>query len=136
MEYSRESLYIITLTTVCCVRGMFQCVLQGNGKLIFQGCISYVACILISYLGFAMMRFGNIEKKYMRKLDGAAHKVLFSWLATQHVTQGSSDNLQQSVSTQMWPPQVIAPNFTQLALLTSAVHSDDLQQSHQQQELH
>jgi len=49
--------------------------LQGNGKLIFQGIISYLACILITYLGFAMMRFGNIEQKYMRKLDGAAHSV-------------------------------------------------------------
>jgi high-affinity Fe2+/Pb2+ permease len=49
--------------------------LQGNGKLIFQGVISYVACILITYLGFAMMRFGNMEQKYMRKLDGAAREV-------------------------------------------------------------
>jgi hypothetical protein len=49
--------------------------LQGNGKLIFQGCISYVACILITYLGFAMLRFGNIEQKYARKLDGAARSV-------------------------------------------------------------
>jgi TM2 domain-containing membrane protein YozV len=48
---------------------------QGNGKLIFQGCISYVACILITYLGFAMLRFGNIEQKYARKLDGAARSV-------------------------------------------------------------
>lgn len=48
---------------------------QGNGKLIFQGCISYLACILITYLGFAMMRFSNIERKYMRKLDGAARTV-------------------------------------------------------------
>lgn len=45
---------------------------QGNGKLIFQGCISYVACALITYLGFAMLRFANLERKYMRKLDGAA----------------------------------------------------------------
>jgi FTR1 family protein len=50
--------------------------LQGNGKLIFQGVISYIACILITYLGFAMMRFANIEQKYMRKLDGAAQKAL------------------------------------------------------------
>lgn len=49
--------------------------LQGHGKLIFQGCISYVACILITYLGFAMLRFSNIEQKYMRKLDGAARLV-------------------------------------------------------------
>ncbi|WIA14953.1 hypothetical protein OEZ85_001664 [Tetradesmus obliquus] len=49
---------------------------QGNGKLIFQGVISYVACILITYLGFAMMRFGNMEQKYMRKLDGAARQAL------------------------------------------------------------
>eukprot|EP00775_Hariotina_reticulata_P003265 gene3265-3543_t len=49
---------------------------QGNGKLIFQGVISYLACILITYLGFAMMRFGNIEQKYMRKLDGAAHSAV------------------------------------------------------------
>jgi high-affinity Fe2+/Pb2+ permease len=51
------------------------CHVQGNGKLIFQGCISYVACILITYLGFAMLRFSNIEQKYMRKLDGAARSV-------------------------------------------------------------
>ncbi|KAF6252474.1 iron permease FTR1 family-domain-containing protein [Scenedesmus sp. NREL 46B-D3] len=49
---------------------------QGNGKLIFQGVISYLACILITYLGFAMMRFGNMEQKYMRKLDGAARQAL------------------------------------------------------------
>lgn len=48
---------------------------SGNGKLIFQGCISWVACILITYLGFAMLRFSNIEQKYMRKLDGAARTV-------------------------------------------------------------
>ncbi|KAF8056339.1 SHM4 [Scenedesmus sp. PABB004] len=48
---------------------------QGNGKLIFQGVISYLACILITYLGFAMMRFGGLEQKYMRKLDGAAKAV-------------------------------------------------------------
>jgi hypothetical protein len=60
------------------------CHVQGNGKLIFQGCISYVACILITYLGFAMLRFSNIEQKYMRKLDGAARSVseLAGWRCT------------------------------------------------------
>jgi hypothetical protein len=48
---------------------------QGDGKLIFQGVISYLACILITYLGFAMLRFANMERKYMRKLDSAARTV-------------------------------------------------------------
>ena len=48
---------------------------QGTGKFIFQGCISYIACILITYLGFAMLRFANMERKVARKLDGAAQKV-------------------------------------------------------------
>jgi len=47
----------------------------GQWQVDLPGVISYVACILITYLGFAMMRFGNIEQKYMRKLDGAAHLV-------------------------------------------------------------
>jgi hypothetical protein len=43
-----------------------------------------VACILITYLGFAMLRFSNIEQKYMRKLDGAARSVseLAGWRCT------------------------------------------------------
>lgn len=48
---------------------------QGTGKFIFQGCISYIACILITYLGFAMLRFANMEQKVARKLDAAAEKV-------------------------------------------------------------
>jgi len=46
----------------------------GSAKAIFQGCISYVACILITWLGFAMLRFSNIEKKFERKLDAAGAK--------------------------------------------------------------
>jgi FTR1 family protein len=48
---------------------------QGTGKFIFQGVISYIACILITYLGFAMLRFANMERKVARKLDTAAQKV-------------------------------------------------------------
>lgn len=59
---------------------------QGNGKLIFQGVISYVACILITYLGFAMMRFGNLEQKYMRKLDSAARTAVAKSQADTHDT--------------------------------------------------
>lgn len=60
---------------LCCYLSICCNNTQGNGKLIFQGCISYLACILITYLGFAMLRFANIEQKYMRKLDGAARTV-------------------------------------------------------------
>eukprot|EP00882_Tetradesmus_deserticola_P007742 GHRQ01008152.1.p1 GENE.GHRQ01008152.1~~GHRQ01008152.1.p1 ORF type:complete len:469 (+),score=258.99 GHRQ01008152.1:358-1764(+) len=68
---------------------------QGNGKLIFQGVISYLAVILITYLGFAMMRFGNLEQKYMRKLDGATRQALEKVAASdsdaaQHRSQGWS----------------------------------------------
>jgi high-affinity Fe2+/Pb2+ permease len=45
---------------------------QGSAKAIFQGCISYIACILITWLGFAMLRFSNIEKKFERKLGAVA----------------------------------------------------------------
>lgn len=47
---------------------------SGSAKAIFQGCISYIACILITWLGFAMLRFSNIEKKFERKLDAVASK--------------------------------------------------------------
>jgi hypothetical protein len=63
------------ISTLAALLLLLLLLLQGNGKLIFQGVISYVACILITYLGFAMMRFGNMEQKYMRKLDGAARQV-------------------------------------------------------------
>ena len=48
---------------------------QGTAKAIFQGVISYVAVILITYLAFAMLRFSNIEEKYAKKLQVAAKNV-------------------------------------------------------------
>eukprot|EP00878_Enallax_costatus_P000214 GHUV01000275.1.p1 GENE.GHUV01000275.1~~GHUV01000275.1.p1 ORF type:complete len:461 (+),score=117.55 GHUV01000275.1:285-1667(+) len=72
---------------------------QGHGKLIFQGVISYVACILITYLGFAMMRFGNLEKKYMRKLDGAAQKA---------VAKSQGDSLNAATKAHAWSVFILA----------------------------
>lgn len=48
---------------------------QGKAKAIFQGVICYTATILITWLGFAMLRFANIEKKWARKLDASRVKV-------------------------------------------------------------
>lgn len=45
---------------------------KGTAKAIFQGVISYIAVILITYLAFAMLRFANIEEKYTKKLQVAA----------------------------------------------------------------
>ncbi|KAI8471619.1 MAG: iron permease FTR1 family-domain-containing protein [Monoraphidium minutum] len=45
---------------------------KGTAKAIFQGVISYVAVILITYLAFAMLRFSNVEEKYSKKLQLAA----------------------------------------------------------------
>lgn len=47
----------------------------GAGQAIFQGVVSWVASILITYLAFKMLKFSNIEEKYKRKFSSVAEVV-------------------------------------------------------------
>ena len=49
-------------------------VFKGEGQAIFKGYIDMVATLLISILGFAMLRFLNYERKWQRKLEAAAQQ--------------------------------------------------------------
>ena len=48
--------------------------LSGNASLIFKGVIAYIASILITLVAFHMLKFYNLERKWKRKLEGAATK--------------------------------------------------------------
>lgn len=43
-------------------------VFTGNNLQIFKGVVSWIACIFITYLAFAMLRFEGWEAKWERKL--------------------------------------------------------------------
>lgn len=47
-------------------------IFTGNSKLIFNGTIALVASIIITALGFAMLRFMGMEKKWRKKLERKA----------------------------------------------------------------
>ncbi|GAB4814914.1 hypothetical protein N2152v2_001960 [Parachlorella kessleri] len=46
-------------------------IFSGDGELIFKGVISWIACLMITIVAFAMLKFYNLERKWRHKLESA-----------------------------------------------------------------
>ena len=55
----------------------------GSGQFIFKGVVAWIACLFITFLAFAMLRYKGWEEKWARKL-GAVTKVRREGLFPSH----------------------------------------------------